>query len=114
MYRTMAKYYAIYPILFIVPPNFMFAFLSAGYGAAPNDAKVFSSDSDTVKPVKSMNSGSLCKAMKNTNEQAAGFCPWCNSFANQNKCLTLQHFTDSLPAEGCLIFCPRLLLLCSS
>lgn len=74
MYRTMVKYDAIYPILFVVPPTFMFAFLSAGYGAAQNYAKVSSLDSDTVKPVKSMSSGSLCKTMKNTDKQAAVFC----------------------------------------
>lgn len=39
-----------------------------------------------------MGRGSLWKAMKSTNKQAAGFCPWCNTFANQNKCFTLQHF----------------------
>lgn len=88
----MAKYYAIYPILFIVPPTFMFPFLSAGYGAAQNDAKVSSSDSDTVKPVKSMSSGSLWKTMKYADKQAAVFCLWCNSFANENKFLALQHF----------------------
>jgi len=89
----MVKYYAIYPILFIVPPNFTFAFLSsAGYGAAQNDATVFFSNSDRVKPVKGMNSRSSCKAMKNASKQAAGFCPWCNSFAVQNKCLTSQRF----------------------
>lgn len=92
MYRTMAKYYAIYPILSIVLPNSVFAYLSAGYGSAQNDAKVLSSDSDTVKPVKPTHSRSLCKAMKNANKQAAGFCLWCDSFANQNKCLTSQHF----------------------
>lgn len=50
-----------------------------------------------------MSSGSLCKTMKNAGKQAAVFCLWCNSFANENKFLALQHFVWGGPAVAQLL-----------